>query len=159
MPSLPPRFAGLAKELGKFGTVGAVAFVVDIGLFNLVRFGVGLGPLTSKTISTLVAVTIAYLGNRYWTWRDRPRHGLRREYVMFALVNGGGLVIQLACLGFAAYVLGFKDSQFAENIAGNVVGVGLGTVFRFWAYRSWVFPQLPPDEIDPALEQTTITPY
>ena len=158
MTALRTRLSALAQEVGKFGAVGAVAYVVDVGLFNLLRFAVELGPLTSKTLSTLVAVTVAYAGNRYWTWRDRRRHGVRREYLMFALVNGGGLAIQLTCLGFSVYVLGL-DGQLAENIAGNVVGVALGTLFRFWAYRTWVFPQLPPGEVDVALEQTTTTPY
>jgi putative flippase GtrA len=159
VPDLRTRMSALAQELGKFGAVGAVAYVVDVGLFNLLRFGVDLGPLTSKTLSTLVAVTVAYVGNRYWTWRDRRQHGVRREYTMFALVNGGGLAIQLACLGFTVYVLGL-DGHLAENIAGNVVGVVLGTVFRFWAYRTWVFPQLPaPEQTDVALERTTTTPY
>ena len=159
MPAWPDRLTKLAHEVGKFGIVGAVAYVVDVGLYNLLRFEVELGPLTSKAISTLVAVTVAYVGNRYWTWRDRSRKGVRREYLMFALVNGGGLAIQLICLGFTVYVLGLHG-RLAENIAGNIVGVALGTMFRFWAYRTWVFPQLPdPEHVDPALEQTTTTPY
>ncbi len=160
LPALRSRLSRLVREVGKFGAIGAVAYVIDVGLFNVLRFGVELGPLTSKTLSTIVAMTVAYVGNRYWTWRDRARQGVRREYLMFALVNGGGLAIQLVCLGFAAYVLGLKDNQFAENVAGNGVGVVFGTLFRFWAYRTWVFPQLPePDQVDEALEQTTITPY
>jgi putative flippase GtrA len=147
------------REVGKFGTVGAIAFVVDLGLYNQLRFGFGLGPITSSTIATMVAVTVAYLGNRHWTWRHRPRRGVRREYVMFALVNGAGLLIQLACVAFVAYALGLKGNPLAENIA-KVVGIGLGTMFRFWAYRSWVFPNLPPPEdTDVALEQSTTTPY
>lgn len=159
LTALRTRLSGLAEEVGKFGTVGAVAYVVDVGLFNLLRFGVELGPLTSKALATMVAVTVAYAGNRYWTWRDRRRHGVRREYVMFALVNGAGLAIQLTCLGFGVYVLGY-EGQLAENIAGNGVGVVFGTLFRFWAYRTWVFPRLPdPAETDEALERTTTTPY
>ena len=155
------RLAGarLARELGKFGVVGAVAYAVDFGLFNAFRFGVGLGPLTSKTIATAVAIVVSYYGNRYWTWRHRPRHSVRREYALFAAVNGAGLAIQLACLGVSYYLLGFTG-QLAENIAGNVIGVGLGTLFRFWAYRTWVFPELAPGSpADAALEATTVTPY
>jgi len=145
--------------VGKFGAVGAVAYVVDVGLFNLLRFGVELGPLTSKTLATLAAITVAYYGNRHWTWSSRPRQGFRREYTLFAAVNGAGLAIQLACLGVTVYVLGLTG-QVAENIAGNVVGVGLGTLFRFWAYRTWVFPESRADPpVDGPLEATTITPY
>lgn len=152
------RLSRLAGELGKFGTVGAIAYAVDFGLFNLLRFELELGPLVSKTISTLVAVAVAYAGNRSWTWRNRSRHGLRRESLMFALVNGAGLLFQLACLQFTLQVLGL-DGRLAENISGNVVGTGIGTLFRFWAYRTWVFPRLPEDAPVDALEATTITPY
>lgn len=162
MASLRPSrrpLSRLAGEIGRFGAVGAVAYVVDVGVFNLLRFGVELGPLTSKTIATVAAVTVAYFGNRHWTWRERQRHGFRREYALFAVVNGAGLLIQLACLGFAVYVLELTG-QVAENVAGNVVGVGLGTLFRFWAYRTWVFPQVPTSEpVGRALGATTTTPY
>jgi hypothetical protein len=30
-------------------------------------------------------------------------------------------------------------------VAANVVGLGLGTAFRFWSYRRWVFPELLPE--------------
>lgn len=151
-------FARVAAELGKFGTVGAVAFVVDFGLFNLLRFGVGLGPLTAKTLATVVAITVAYFGNRHWTWRHRPRHAFRREYALFAAVNGAGLAIQLGCLGATVYGLNLRG-QVAENVA-TVVGVAIGTAFRFVAYRTWVFPALAAEApVDEALEGTTLAPY
>jgi putative flippase GtrA len=135
----------LYREVVKFGAVGAVAFVVDIGVFNLMRTGIiggdhGLAekPLTSKTISVLAATIIAWLGNRYWTFRHRRRASLQREFTLFLLMNVGGLAISLACLSFSHYVLGLT-STLADNIAGNVIGLGLGTLFRFWAYRQLVF--------------------
>ena len=149
VPSPPSLFARahasvdvLYRELLKFGAVGAVAFVVDIGVFNLVRHGVIGGisdkPLTAKTISVLAATVIAWLGNRYWTFRRRRRASRRREFLLFLSMNIGGLGISLACLGFSHYILGLT-SALADNIAGNVIGLGLGTLFRFWAYRKLVF--------------------
>src|SRR5687767_2709844 len=82
------RFAVLVHELARFGTIGALAFVIDFGGTNLLRYGVGLGPLSSKVIATVVAATFAYLGNRYWTWRDREQTGLAREYILFFILNG-----------------------------------------------------------------------
>jgi putative flippase GtrA len=138
------RFQHLVHELLKFGVVGAAAFVVDVGMFNVFRLGVGLGPLTSKTLSVVMATTVAYFGNRHWTFRHRGRHGISREYVMFFLLNGVGLGIALTCLWFSHYVLGLRNAV-ADNIAANVVGLGLGTIFRFWSYRRFVFPH--PDEL------------
>lgn len=129
----------LARELMKFGAVGAVAFVVDVGVFNFALLVVELGPLTSKTVSVVVATTVAYAGNRAWTFRHRERRGLRREYTLFFAFNAIGLLIALLCLGFTFYVLGLR-SALAQNIAANGFGLVLATAFRFWSYRRFVFP-------------------
>jgi putative flippase GtrA len=142
------RFEHLVAELVKFGTVGGAAAVVDIALSNLLRFGVELGPLTSKTLSVTAAATIAFLGNRYWTWRHRARSNLAKEYFLYFVLNAVGLLIALLVVGFTYYFLGLHG-PVAYNISANVVGLGLGTLFRFWSYKKWVF--LPPDlpAVDP----------
>lgn len=146
------RTAELAREVVKFGLVGLVSLVVDVGGFNLLRYAGGDGPLhdkplTAKTISVSLATTVAYFGNRHWTFRHRRRSGLAREYGLFFLLNGVGLGIALTCLWLSHYVLGMT-SPLADNISANVIGLGLGTLFRFWSYRRWVFKALPRDEVD-----------
>lgn len=129
-------------ELFRFGSVGAVAFVVDMGLFNLLMFGPGqvLGhkPLTSKVISVVVATLVSWLGNRYWTFSARRQDTHGRELVAFVIVNVGGMLIAVACLGVSRYVLQL-DSPLADNIAANGVGLVLGMAFRYVAYRTFVF--------------------
>jgi len=137
------RLGHLVRELMKFGVVGGFAFVVDIGVFNLLLHATD-KPLTSKTISTVVATTVSYAGNRSWTFRRRSKSTVRREYALFFFLNAVGLLIALTCLWVSHYVLGFT-STLADNIAANVVGLGLGTTFRFWSYRRWVFPELLPE--------------
>lgn len=131
------KFAILVQELAKFGTIGAIAFVIDVGGTNLMRYGIGLGPLSSKVIATVVAATFAYAGNRYWTWRHREQSGLAREYVLFFILNGIGLLISLLVIGFITYTLNLRD-PLSYNIA-LIIGTGLGTLFRFWSYKKWVF--------------------
>jgi putative flippase GtrA len=129
--------------VAKFGTVGAVAFVIDVGLFNVLRASVLQdSPLTAKGISALVATAFAFLANRHWTYRDRARTGYGRESVLFVATNIAALLIAWACLAISHYLLGL-DSQLADNISGNIIGIGLGTLFRFWVYRTWVFPKEP----------------
>ena len=137
------------REMVKFGAVGAVAFLVDVGTFNLLRYGVaGLEgpfehkPLTAKTCSVVVATVVAWLGNRYWTFRHRRRASRRREFVLFFMMNAAGLGIALACLAISHYVLGLHTA-LADNISGNLIGLGVGTLFRFYAYRKWVFSNGP----------------
>lgn len=130
-------------ELMRFGSVGAVAFVVDAGLFNLLMFGpgelLGAKPLTAKVVSATVATLVAWLGSRYWTFPDRRRRALLPELVGFALVNAGGMAIAVGCLAVSRYLMGLT-SPLADNISANVVGLVLGTLFRYLAYRGLVFP-------------------
>ncbi|MFV2017164.1 GtrA family protein [Micromonospora sp. LOL_023] len=138
------RFGLLVREAGKFGVVGGVAFIIDIVLFNIAASVFGMGPLTAKTLSTVAAASVAFVGNRFWTWRHRARSGLAREYGLYFFFNAVGLGIGLGCLAISHYGLGsiwpvvFR-SLLADNIAANGVGVALGTLFRFWAYRRFVF--------------------
>jgi len=138
------RFSHLVHELAKFGVVGAIAFVIDVGLFNLLRFAGGEGPLfdkplSAKAISVIVAMTFAYFANRHWTWGDRERTGFRREYILFFVVNGVALLMSVGVLWLSHYVLGFT-SPLADNLSANGIGLVLGTAFRFFSYRRWVFP-------------------
>ena len=142
---LVQRFRVLLTELTKFGVVGSLSLLVDLAVFNLVLTGLPDKPLTAKVLSTLVSATNAFVLNRHWSFRARERgDSLRREALLFALFNAGGLVIALTCLGVSHYVLGF-DSRLADNVAANGVGLVLGTTFRFWSYRRfvWVAPAAP----------------
>ena len=134
----------MRTELGKFGVIGLVAYIIDLTIFNVLRFSGGEGPLydkplTAKVISVLAATTFAYFGNRHWTFKDRTRSSFRREYGLFFVFNAVGMIISLSCLWISHYVLGF-DSALADNISANVIGLVLGTIFRFWGYHNWVFP-------------------
>jgi putative flippase GtrA len=135
----------LIRESVKFATVGSFGFVVDIAVFNALLYGSGPlndKPLTAKTVSVVVATVFTYAGNRHWTFRHRVRTSVAREYPLFFLLNGVGLGIALACLATSRYVLGFSG-PLADNVSANVVGLLLGTLFRFWSYRKWVFPAPP----------------
>jgi putative flippase GtrA len=144
-------FETLIHELAKFGVVGAFNYVVDVGLFNLLLTqGLHHKPLTAKAISTVVAATSSYFMNRHWTWRDRARRGLVREYGTFIVLSAIALVITLGCLAFGEYVL-HQHSLLARNIWGNVVGVATAMVWRFWSFKRWVFLEQEPDRSDDAL--------
>jgi putative flippase GtrA len=135
------RYARLANEVAKFGAVGAAAFVVDFGVFNLAIMPsspLHHKVLTAKAVSTTLAATFSYFANRHWTWRLRARSGLGREYSLFFVFNAVGLGIMEACLAISRYGLGLT-SALANNVSAYGFGLVLGTLFRFWAYRRWVF--------------------
>jgi putative flippase GtrA len=135
---------GFLAYVVKFGVVGLIGLVIDVVLFNALRIGVfGEGTwaqsaIGAKTISTSVAIVFNWLGNRYWTFRRHRRRHALREFAEYAVVSVGGMAIALLCLWISHYVLGYT-SLLADNIATNVVGLALGTAFRFLLYRYWVF--------------------
>lgn len=137
------RFALLIHEVAKFGIIGAVAFVITWAGTNLLHFGLGAGPLTSNAVATVVAATFAYAGNKFWTFRHRADSGLGREYFLFFVLNGVGLLIQLLCIGFTHYTL-HLEGRVPYNVA-LIIGIVFGTLFRYWSYKKWVFlpPQVP----------------
>ena len=128
----------LAKEISAFGVVGLVNLFIDIGIFNLLHFRAGIGPTTSNIASTGVAMTISYFANRHWSFSHRARTGLRREYTLFFLINLVALGIGSLVIAVTYYVIDTQD-PFALNVA-KIVGIGIGTILRFWSYKRWVFP-------------------
>ena len=136
--ALVERFRSVLGELAKFGAVGGVSFALDLLVFNLMLVAFPDKPLTAKVVSTVVAATNAFVLNRIWSFKHRERTTVGREYVLFAVLNAVGLAIALLCLAVSHYVLGF-ESKLADNIAGNGVGMALGTAFRFWSYRRFVW--------------------
>lgn len=138
------RIIAARVELMKFGSVGAISYIANLGLFNLlVHFPISPlddRPVTGSLLAGSVSILVAYFGNRFWTWKDRPRRAMSREIALFFIINGIGILISAAVLYISRYILGFQ-SALADNIAANVIGIGLGTIFRFWSYRVWVFPK------------------
>ncbi|PRY55885.1 putative flippase GtrA [Knoellia remsis] len=135
----------LYREAIKFGIVGLLAFIVDMGSFNILRHTVlQTKPTAAVIISASLATAFAWVGNRSWTFRHRRNRPAHHEAALFAGTNGVALVIQAVAIAFTNYVLDLQ-SLTADNIA-KVFAIGLGTLFRFWAYRRFVFAGEPIDE-------------
>jgi putative flippase GtrA len=147
LTNIRTHLAPLAAIIAKFGTVGLAGAVVDLGLFNLLRYAGPAGegilidqPLAAKALSVLAATLVTFTGHLLWTFQHRSanRRPIASGYALFFLFNAIGLSIALACLWISHYGLGLT-SPLADNISANVIGLGLGTIFRFTAYNKWVF--------------------
>lgn len=129
----------LWREVAKFGTVGGIAFIIDSGIYVWLLSG----PMSdsagkAKVVAGVVATIFSWIANRYWTFRDRRQANPVREAILFGIMNLIGIGIQVGCVLVAKYLLDV-NSVTGLFIAGNVVGLVLGTIFRFFAYRFWVF--------------------
>jgi putative flippase GtrA len=131
------RFTVLIHEILKFGIVGGIGFVVQLGVTDLLHLKLGVGPLTAILVGYVVATVVTFLGNRHWAFKHRQGKGLQHETLLFVGLNVVGLGIQEAVVAIVHYGLHMTGS-LAYNVA-NIIGIGLGTLFRLWSYRKWVF--------------------
>lgn len=132
------------QEVAKFGVIGGIGFVIDLGGMNLLTHTVLEDKVTTaRILSGVVATLFTWLGNRSWTFAHRRSRPAHHEVSLFFVVNGIALGISTLCLVISHYGLDLT-STLADNVA-TVFGIGLGTIFRFWAYRQLVFANEPMD--------------
>ena len=151
------RTRHLGPEAIRFGIVGLTGVALQFVVFNVLRYagpgGAGVlldRPVTAQVIAIGLAGVGTYLGNRHWTYRHRARGNPARELPIFVALNVVAVGIGALCLAVSHYVLDLT-SPVADNLSGNVIGLGLGTLFRFVTYRRFVFTgaaAIPPE--DPA---------
>lgn len=158
--ALRARLDLLAREVAKFGAVGAVGLLVNIAVFNLLRHTTDLQVVRASVLATFVAILCNYVGFRYWTYRDRDKTGRTRELTLFLLFSAAGAVIENGVLYLATY--GFDWNSPVQSNVFKILGIGIATLFRFWSYRTWVFKALPaearPAETPPAETPSAATP-
>lgn len=162
-----PRFiqpvAQRHHELIKFAIVGGTTFVIDSGIFYTLKLTVlEAKPVTAKVIAGIVAVIASYVLNREWSFRDRGGRERHHEALLFFGFSGVGVLLSMAPLWVSSYVLQLRVpmvSLTVENIADFVsaylIGNLLQMMFRFWAFRRWVFPDQMTTHPDAALESLT----
>ena len=155
------RWSRFLSEGAKFLTVGGVATVVSFVIFNGLVHGYFGGPgpmhddpLVAFVLANTVGMAVSYRGSRSWAFRNREAVGRAGGRLSFFVINLVSMVIPLACLSFTRYVLHLTD-PVADNVAANVVGLGLGTLARFWAMQRFIF--LTPARLQAHRERRTST--
>lgn len=141
------RARRLGDEAAKFSVVNVVATVIAVVLFNVLAHGImGLfqpgplnrWPLTAWFLANCVGMGISFYGSRRFAFRNRRPAGPGSGFVNYVLVNLASFAIPMSSLWITRNVIGW-DSAIADNISANVVGAFLGMLFRFWAFRRFVF--------------------
>src|SRR5919112_689128 len=146
MPSARPltdRLRRLAPEALAFGVIGAANTALYLAITYV---AMPIGAVKATVIATVVTTTLAYFANRYWTYRNHTRTALRREYTLFFGFNLVGMIIQSGAVAIAKYGFGLTEAHDEIAFMGvTSVGIVIATLFRFWAYRTFVFLKPPVD--------------
>ena len=131
----------VTPEILAFLTVGGAGYIVDVLAFNYLRTLPALAamdPSVAKVIAVAAAMVVTYIGNQTLTWRGSAGPGRRRQVALFVAFNVIGLGFSIATLVVSHDLLGLT-SRLADNISANVIGLALGTAFRYLTYKKYVF--------------------
>ncbi|GAB3509557.1 GtrA family protein [Amycolatopsis cihanbeyliensis] len=136
------------REMLKFGIVGGTTFIVDNGVWYLLKLTVlEPKPTTAKAIAIIVATIVNFILNREWSFRTRGGRERHHEAALFFLFSGVAMTINLIPLLVSRYVLDLEVphvsrlvQEAADFASGAILGVLLAMAFKFWAFKKWVFP-------------------
>jgi putative flippase GtrA len=152
--SLAERLRHLAPEALAFGAIGAGNTLLYMAITWAL---LSIGAVKASIIATIVTTTLAYIANRYWTYRHHTRSALRREYTLFFGFNLVGMIIQSGAVGIGKYGFGLTEERDAIMFMGvTMLGIAVATVFRFWAYRTFVFLKPPVDHHEAAVTELDV---
>ena len=79
-------------QLLKFGVVGVIAALVDVGVLVFLKELLGMEVLLSTAISFCVSVTVNYLLSMAFVFKGKEQSKLK-EFVLFVLLSIGGLLL------------------------------------------------------------------
>jgi putative flippase GtrA len=136
------------RELLRFAVVGGISFVITMSVNYGLKFTVlRTHPVTALILGVLVATIFSYVANREWSFRTRGGRERAHEAALFFLISGIALGLNALPQWFSRYVLDLQAPhlttfgvEVADFVSGIVIGTLLGTAFRWWAFKKWVFP-------------------
>jgi putative flippase GtrA len=128
-----------AERFIKFLVVGAIGFIVDFGVYNLLlapfaamlaagtrldTFLISLGlsaewvegtlpALLAGTVSFICAIISNFMWNRFWTYPDSRSKPIGRQFVQFFLVSVTGIVLRLPMIALSRQPF----FRFVESLA------------------------------------------
>ncbi|GAB3468356.1 GtrA family protein [Actinophytocola sediminis] len=149
------------RELLKFAVVGGTTFVIDNGIWFLLKFTILEDkPVTAKIIAVIIATIVSYVLNREWSFRTRGGRERHHEAALFFLFSGIAVGLYSAPVYVSRYFLEFEEphvsklvQEIADFTAGSIIGTLLAMFFRYWAFKRWVFP----DQLDSPRRAGTTT--
>jgi putative flippase GtrA len=124
------------SKIIRFGIIGVLAFFVD---WLVLKFFVDRHTYfpVARLLSFFAAVSVTFILNKYWTFRDAAPSPFLVQYVQFVAANSiGGAVNYAVSTSFYFFFLGPGTPYIWLPVA---VGSGAGFVFNFIMSDRFVF--------------------
>jgi dolichol-phosphate mannosyltransferase len=115
----------------RFGVVGFSGVFVDMGIFYLLRTGLGLALTRSAIFSSEIAIINNFLWNDLWTFGDisSKQQGNRkrlRRFLKFNLVCMAGLILNVLIVNFLFNIV------HVNEYLSKLIAIAMITFLNFW---------------------------
>lgn len=128
----------IPRQLVWFGVGGAIGFIVDAGIVQLLVSKADANPYIARLFSFVCAATATWLFNRRYTFGDRGGHSVVGEWARYMTAMSLGFA-----MNYSTYALVIFYSSFVHDWPSIAVAVGSlpGSLVNFMTARQWVFPR------------------
>jgi putative flippase GtrA len=130
-PQRARRLRAVRTDFARFFVAGGTAAAIHFALLHLFISVLGWEAVVSTSVGYIVAVTLSYLANYYWTFKATLPH--RHAIPKFLLVAGTGLGLNALVFAGVKYGLG------AHYFVAQAVATGLVMFWNFALQRAWSF--------------------
>jgi putative flippase GtrA len=120
-------------QLVRFGLVGGVGFVVNVGVYALLVHGAAVEYRVASVAAWLVAVLNNFVLNRHWTFDARDRGRAHHQAMRFLLVSLVAEVVSLLLLTL------FVEAAGLAKVPAQALAVAASMPFNFLGNKLWTF--------------------
>lgn len=129
------------KKLLRFTIIGALGFLVDVGILNLLypQFGFYLG----RFFSFLAAVLFTWIGNSIWTFEKKQHNGISLiEGIFYLFLMSIGGIINF---GIYSYLIGQTNPMKIYPSLAVAAGSLSGLIFNWIGSNYFLYKQISKD--------------
>jgi putative flippase GtrA len=138
------RLYGLLRFLWRhsfirFAVIGGLGYLLAIALLAIGTNVLKLEFAAANAITIFLTMICTWLGNRYFTFRDRRAHdlpGILQEWLKFMGANALGALVNYLC---ALSLVHYAGAPFSNKFVAQAIGVLTGLIFNFTLSRTLVF--------------------
>jgi dolichol-phosphate mannosyltransferase len=119
-------------QLGRFVTVGASGYIVNLAVFAVCVHGLSIDYRIASVIAFVVSVVNNFWWNRHWTFGARNEHPIFQGARFFA--------VSLVAFGFTEVVLiGLVEGAGLPKVIAQALAVAAATPLSFLGQKLWSF--------------------
>jgi putative flippase GtrA len=128
----------LHRQIVLFALVGALGFVVDAGIVQMLVREFSVNPYAARLVSFLAAATTTWSFNRRYTFAGHGSGSRRRQLLRYLIAMAGGFALNYgayaACVALWPLVRAWPAIGVA---AGSIAGAALNFVTsKYWIFRT-----------------------